>query len=124
MHADGSAPVALRHESALSGRPLGSRAQHLRRPFRHLSRRLGGGGQSASRPPHAGGTRALVTRAGAPWGDAFELAVNFEINRPDAGGRYRRPYVAVWVEDKDGFPVRNLLLWVSQGGAGPFDPGR
>ncbi len=55
------------------------------------------------------------------WGDEFELLVNFEINRPaDAGGRYRRPYVVVWVEDKDGRPVRNLLLWVSSGGAGPF----
>jgi hypothetical protein len=28
--------------------------------------------------------------------------------------------VAVWVENADGFVVRNLLLWVSQGGAGPF----
>lgn len=55
------------------------------------------------------------------WGADFELVVNFEVNRPDAGGgRYRRPYVAVWVEDKDGFPVRNLALWVSQGGSGPF----
>lgn len=58
---------------------------------------------------------------GAPWGERYELAVDFEINRPDlAGQRYRRPYVAVWVENKDGFPVRNLILWVSQGGAGPF----
>ena len=31
--------------------------------------------------------------------------VNFEINRPDGQGRrYRRPYVAVWVENKDGLP--------------------
>ena len=55
------------------------------------------------------------------WGDEFELVVNFEINRPEAEkGRYRRPYVAVWVEDKEGFPVRNLSLWVSLGGSGPF----
>ena len=55
------------------------------------------------------------------WGDTYELAVDFEINRPEAEpGRYRRPYVAVWVEDKEGFPVRNLALWVSQTGAGPF----
>jgi thiamine biosynthesis lipoprotein ApbE len=52
----------------------------------------------------------------------FELVVNFEINRPDGvgGGRYRRPYVAVWIENKDGFQVRTLVLWVSFGGAGPF----
>ena len=55
------------------------------------------------------------------WGEEFELLVNFEVNQPPGGGsRYRRPYVAIWVEDKDGFPVRNVLLWVSQGGAGPF----
>ncbi len=28
--------------------------------------------------------------------------------------------MAVWVENKDGFPIRNLTLWVSMGGAGPF----
>jgi thiamine biosynthesis lipoprotein len=57
---------------------------------------------------------------GAAWGNEFELLVNFEINRPEGqGGRYRRPYVAIWVEDKDGFPIRNLALWVSLGGSGP-----
>ncbi len=55
------------------------------------------------------------------WNNEFELLVNFEINLPDGEGRrYRRPYVAVWVENQEGFPVRNLLLWVSMGGAGPF----
>ena len=28
--------------------------------------------------------------------------------------------MAVWVEDADGHPVRTLSLWVSSGGAGPF----
>jgi thiamine biosynthesis lipoprotein ApbE len=56
-----------------------------------------------------------------PWAKELELVVNFEINRPQAEqGRYRRPYVAVWVEDKDGHAVRTLILWVSMGGAGPF----
>lgn len=59
--------------------------------------------------------------AAAPWGRDLELVVSFEINRPEEAGRgYRRPYVAIWVENKDGFPVRNLTLWVSMGGAGPF----
>ena len=44
---------------------------------------------------------------------AMELAVGFEIFRVE-GGRYQRPYVAAWVEDKDGFPVRTLLLWLLQ----------
>jgi FAD:protein FMN transferase len=56
-----------------------------------------------------------------PWSSGYELVVNFEINQPQSErGRYRRPYVAAWVEDKDGAPVRTLALWVSQGGAGPF----
>ncbi|MDG3002625.1 DUF2271 domain-containing protein [Paludisphaera mucosa] len=55
------------------------------------------------------------------WGRDHELLVRFEINRPQERGRYRRPYVAVWVQDADGAPVRNLLLWVSMGGPGPFE---
>ncbi len=56
-----------------------------------------------------------------PWDPEFELAIEFEINRPAAErGRYRRPYVAIWVEDKDSKPVRTLVLWVSLGGSGPF----
>lgn len=56
-----------------------------------------------------------------PWAGEMELVVNFEINRPaDQARGYRRPYVAVWVEDKSGFPVRNVSLWVSFGGAGPY----
>jgi len=59
--------------------------------------------------------------ARVPWSKELELVVNFEINRPEAEkGHYRRPYVAVWVEDKEGHPVRTLVLWVSMGGSGPF----
>ena len=82
------------------------------RRFRWRSGRAGEGAGSAPR---------LLPPAPA-WGDAFELAVDFEINHPDAeGGRYRRPFVAVWVEDKDGAVVRNVSLWVSMGGPGPWD---
>jgi len=60
-------------------------------------------------------------RPSISWDKELELLVNFEINHPDADkGRYRRPYVAVWVEDEDGHPVRTLSLWVSMGGSGPF----
>jgi FAD:protein FMN transferase len=67
--------------------------------------------------PGAGSSSAQ----GPPWPAGFELAVNFEIN-PSAtsDGPYRRPYVAVWVEDKNGLSVRTLALWISFGGAGPF----
>jgi hypothetical protein len=43
----------------------------------------------------------------------MELKIDFEINNPGGGGPYRRPYVAVWIENSDGFPVRTLLLWVA-----------
>jgi len=57
--------------------------------------------------------------AAAPkWDDRFELVLDFEIAQPN-GGRSNRPYVAVWVEDAAGLPVRTLSLWVdaSRGGS-------
>jgi hypothetical protein len=39
----------------------------------------------------------------------MELAISFDIAQ--RGGSARRPYVAVWIEDKDHFPVRTLALW-------------
>ncbi|MFM8337783.1 MAG: DUF2271 domain-containing protein, partial [Opitutaceae bacterium] len=44
------------------------------------------------------------------WDSNYEVVVDLEIARP-AGGRAKRPFVAVWVEDKDHFPVRTLALW-------------
>ncbi|MEZ5354083.1 MAG: DUF2271 domain-containing protein [Bryobacteraceae bacterium] len=40
----------------------------------------------------------------------FEVVIQLELARVE-DRRYRRPYVAVWVEDKDRFPVRTLALW-------------
>jgi thiamine biosynthesis lipoprotein len=57
---------------------------------------------------------AQVTRpAFAKWDDRFELAIDVEIGEQD-GFRARRPYVATWLEDKDGNAVRTLGLWVRQ----------
>ncbi|MFO0909710.1 MAG: DUF2271 domain-containing protein [Isosphaeraceae bacterium] len=54
------------------------------------------------------------------WADDFELRVNFEINGPENQARgYRRPYVAVWVEDKDGLTARTLVLWLMARQPGP-----
>lgn len=63
------------------------------------------------------------THAGAPvgaptWDDRFEVAVDLEI-APQQGGRYHRPYVAVWVEDTAGRPVRTLSVWLNTTGRGP-----
>ena len=55
--------------------------------------------------------RAPVAKAATgEWNAAFELAIGLELPRID-DARYRRPYVAVWVEDADHFPVRTLALW-------------
>jgi hypothetical protein len=42
------------------------------------------------------------------WNTRLELTVTFELAEI---GYARRPYVAVWVEDNDRFPVRTLALW-------------
>ena len=47
------------------------------------------------------------------WPKDRELLVNFELDGPGEG-RYHRPYVAIWVEDAEGFPVRTLVLWLLQ----------
>jgi thiamine biosynthesis lipoprotein len=47
---------------------------------------------------------------GANWNQSMELMIKLELPRID-NPRYRRPYVAVWVEDKDKYPVRTIALW-------------
>ncbi len=54
------------------------------------------------------------------WGDTHEMRVNFEIAGPAGNSRrYRRPYVAVWVEDKGGRTARTLALWLQTKQPGP-----
>ncbi|MCA9174161.1 MAG: DUF2271 domain-containing protein [Planctomycetales bacterium] len=48
-----------------------------------------------------------------------ELLLQFEIARPAGARQYRRPYVAVWIEDKDGFPVKTLSLFLMKNNPGP-----
>jgi len=50
--------------------------------------------------------------------ELLELVVNFELNKPSEE-QYRRPYVAVWLEDADGFPVRTTVLWMMTKQPGP-----
>lgn len=62
---------------------------------------------------------ALLTNLPDEKKSPHKLEVKFEIARPGQGGRYRRPYVAVWVEDKDGFPVKTLSLFLMVDNPGP-----
>jgi thiamine biosynthesis lipoprotein ApbE len=82
-----------------------------------LVERDGGRIQSAawhtleSKPPAP--SRVLPTLYAAEqstWNPAFELTVSLELARADGFGG-KRPYVAVWIEDKDRLPVRTLALW-------------
>lgn len=64
---------------------------------------------------------AKAADAGTPKASStpHDFLVEFEIAKPPQGGRYRRPYVAVWVEDGDGFPVKTLSLFLMADNPGP-----
>lgn len=48
------------------------------------------------------------------WPQGFGLTVEFELAGPAGGGSrgWKRPYVAVWVEDQIGDPARTLCIWL------------
>jgi thiamine biosynthesis lipoprotein len=50
--------------------------------------------------------------------EAPGLHVQFELARVGGGG-YRRPYVAIWLEDEENFPVKTALLWMQTEQPGP-----
>lgn len=52
----------------------------------------------------------LAATARPKWTAANELAVTFT-TAPSGSGRIQRPYVAVWIENAGGTPVRTLSLW-------------
>ena len=52
---------------------------------------------------------AVETVYAAEQSAAPHLTISLELAR--MGGMSRRPYVAVWIEDKDKFPVRTVALW-------------
>ncbi len=51
-------------------------------------------------------------RDGKSWDPKFELAISFELNAIE--GNTHRPFVAIWVEDEQRKPVRNLALWYNK----------
>jgi thiamine biosynthesis lipoprotein ApbE len=57
---------------------------------------------------------------GPAWEPGFELAIKFETGSSEGEvRRYRRPYVAIFIEDKDGLSVRTLWLSVQAKSPGP-----
>ncbi len=49
--------------------------------------------------------------AAEAWPDGKQVTVAIELPTVADGKRYRRPYVAIWIEDKDGKAVRTLSVW-------------
>lgn len=58
-------------------------------------------------------TAAAVT-IDDPWPSDFQVTIKLEIPKAEGGGRYRRPYVAVWVENADEKIVRTVTVWGKQ----------
>ena len=48
------------------------------------------------------------------WPAEYQVTVSLELPKMMGGSRYRRPYVAVWVENADGKPVRSISVWGNQ----------
>ncbi len=51
-----------------------------------------------------------ATQPAGQWNPAFELSIDINLPRIE-DARYRRPFVAIWIEDADHYPVRTLALW-------------
>jgi hypothetical protein len=66
---------------------------------------------AAAAAPQAKGSSTAAQ--GGQWNPAFELTVNLELPQTRGFGA-RRPFVAVWIEDKDHFPVRTLAVWYNK----------
>lgn len=47
----------------------------------------------------------------APWLEDHQVTISLEVPKVNAARRYRRPYVAVWIENGDGKPVRTVTVW-------------
>ncbi len=59
------------------------------------------------------GLLAAQGQAGGAWNAGFELNITLALAQIE-GQRTRRPYVAVWIEDKDKFPLRTIALWYNK----------
>jgi hypothetical protein len=63
--------------------------------------------------PEAKPVATVYTVADKTWDPKYEVKINLELATIE-GMRIHRPYVAVWVVDKDKKPVRNIALWYNK----------
>jgi hypothetical protein len=73
-------------------------------------RRIASPGWSRLGPAFAPAVAELAPQEAGAWDPNYELNVTLELAHIQ-GSRVRRPYVAVWIEDENKFPVRTLALW-------------
>ena len=45
------------------------------------------------------------------WPKDNRLEIDVTLTKPTTGRRVKRPYLAVWIENADGKPVRTLAVW-------------
>ena len=65
--------------------------------------------QPRSRRSMPSAVPTLYAAEQAAWNPGWQLTISLEL--PRMMGMAKRPYVAVWIEDKDRFPVRTVALW-------------
>lgn len=92
-----------------SGWPIETRKEEAQIPRSWVSTRL-----DSAKNDSSDSTRLTKIAIDKPRG----LHVSFELSRPK-GAAYRRPYLALWLEDEDGFPVKTALLWLQTQQPGP-----
>jgi thiamine biosynthesis lipoprotein ApbE len=63
--------------------------------------------------PEAKPVTTNYNAADKTWDPKYEVKINLELAQLE-GMRVHRPYVAVWVVDKDKKPVRNIALWFNK----------
>ncbi|MDB5118112.1 MAG: hypothetical protein JWQ79_3604 [Mucilaginibacter sp.] len=54
-----------------------------------------------------------ILSADKTWDPNYELLIGLELNQIE-GMRVHRPYIAVWIVDKDKKPIRSLALWYNK----------
>jgi thiamine biosynthesis lipoprotein ApbE len=70
--------------------------------------------QEAARTPAAPSFQTVASKnTVTEWDPNYELTIGININLIQ-GFRVTRPYVAIWIEDENGHPVRTIALWFNK----------
>jgi thiamine biosynthesis lipoprotein len=56
-------------------------------------------------------SRVQAAAQNANWPDKYQLTIDLALAENPPGRKYRRPYVAVWIEDAQKKPVRTITVW-------------